>query len=99
MDVMREPGLNLSREIAKGEAVEAELDNFITRRDEKRRKSEPEREMEELWKASEGREAAHRRKENRASRPPRPARGPLQAIVGGVRGHGRRSARRGGGMT
>jgi hypothetical protein len=45
---MREPGRDLSREIAVGEAVEHELDAFISRRHEQRRKSEPERELEAL---------------------------------------------------
>lgn len=62
MDLMHGTG----REIARGEAVEKELDVFITRRHEKRRESEPERELEELWKESERREEARRREENRA---------------------------------
>ncbi len=52
MDVMREPGRDLSREIAAGEAVEHELDAFITRRDRQRRETEGERAAEELWEAS-----------------------------------------------
>ena len=65
MDVM-EPGAALNRDIAAGEAVEHELDAFISRRDAERRKSEPERELEAVWKASERRREAARRRELRA---------------------------------
>lgn len=64
MDVM-EPGAAIGREIAAGEAVEHELDAFISRRHEQRRKSEPEREAEAAWRESERREVARRRAENR----------------------------------
>ena len=60
---MREIG----REIAAGERAEAELDSFISRRHEQRRKSESECELEAAWAAAEKREAARRRKENRAA--------------------------------
>ena len=65
MDVM-EPGAAIGREIGAGERAEAELDTFISRRDEQRRKSEPERELEAAWVDAERREAARRRAENRA---------------------------------
>ena len=48
MDVM-EPGAAIGWEIATGERAEAELDSFISRRHEQRRKSEPERELEAAW--------------------------------------------------
>ena len=65
VDVM-EPGAAIGRDIAKGEAVEAEIDAFISRRDAQRRKSEPERETEASWKAAEKLQEAARRRENRA---------------------------------
>lgn len=47
-DVM--PGRNLSRDISKGEeAVEAEIDQFISKRHQQRLKTEPERQMEASW--------------------------------------------------
>ena len=49
----REPGRPIGRDIAAGEAVEHELDAFIYRRHEQRRKSEPEREAEAAWVAAE----------------------------------------------
>ena len=66
MDVMSNPGAGIGREIASGERAEKELDQFISRRHEQRRKSEPERELEAAWVAAEKREAARRRAENRA---------------------------------
>jgi hypothetical protein len=63
---MREPGAAIGRDIAAGEAVEHELDAFISRRHEQRRKSEPEREAEAVWVAAEKRQEAARRRENRA---------------------------------
>lgn len=62
---MMEPGAAIGREIATGERAEAELDSFISRRHEQRRKSEPERELEAAWVDAERREAARRRQENR----------------------------------
>ena len=59
MDVM-EPGAALNRDIAAGEAVEHELDAFISRRHEQRLKSEPERELEAVWRASERVQEARR---------------------------------------
>ena len=54
------------RNIAAGEAVEHELDAFISRRHEQRLKSEPECELEAAWKTSERRQEAARRREARA---------------------------------
>ena len=54
-------------DIAKISAVEAELDNFISRRHEKRIQEEGERPAEEMWAESERRYAARRREENRAA--------------------------------
>ena len=53
-------------EIATGNRADAEVDAFISRRHEQRRKSEPERETEAVWVEAERREAARRRAENRA---------------------------------
>ena len=66
VDVMRQPGQALNRDIAKGESVEAEINAFISRRHEQRRKSEPERETEAAWRAAEKLQEAARRRENRA---------------------------------
>jgi hypothetical protein len=66
VDTMSEPGRAIGREITTGERAEAELDNFISRRHEQRRKSEPERELEAVWKASERVLEAARRREARA---------------------------------
>ncbi len=63
---MKEPGQALNRDIAAGEAVEHELDAFISRRHEQRRKSESERELEAVWRASERVLEAARRREARA---------------------------------
>ena len=67
MGLSREPGRPIGRDIAAGEAVEHELDAFISRRHEQRRKSEPEHEAEALWKAFERRQEALRRQENAAA--------------------------------
>ena len=67
MDVVRQPGLEIGRDIARGERAEAEIDSFISRRDEQRRKSEPERELEAVWRASERVQEARRREENAAA--------------------------------
>jgi hypothetical protein len=66
VDVMRPPGAALSHEVAKGEAVEAEIDAFISRRHKHRCKSEAERELGAAWKASERRQEAATRREARA---------------------------------
>ncbi len=63
---MKEPGQALNRDIAAGEAVEHELDAFISRRHEQRRKSESERELEAVWRVSERVLEAARRREARA---------------------------------
>jgi hypothetical protein len=47
--------------------VEGELDNFISRRHEKRVEEEGERPAEEMWAESERRYAARRREKNRAA--------------------------------
>jgi hypothetical protein len=51
--------------VARGEAVEKELDLMIRRRDDKRVESEGERAAEELWAESERRHAERRREVNR----------------------------------
>ena len=56
---------NLGSLTAPGEAVEQELDAFISRRDADRVKSEGERAAEEAWMASERRYNARIREENR----------------------------------
>jgi hypothetical protein len=53
--------------VARGEAVEKELDLMIRRRDDKRVESEGERAAEELWAESERRHAEQRREKNRAA--------------------------------
>jgi len=67
VDVMREPGRTLSRDIARGEAVEHELDAFISRQHDRRVSGEGERAVEELWQVSERLHDADRRAENRAA--------------------------------
>jgi hypothetical protein len=59
------PGAALPRDIAAGEHVEKEIDQFISRRHEHRVASECERNEEVAWKASERRAEARRREENR----------------------------------
>jgi hypothetical protein len=56
----------IGRDIATGEAVEAELDNFISRRHDRRVADEGERETEAAWVAAEKRLEARRRREVRA---------------------------------
>ena len=58
-------GMDVTRDIRQGEKVEKELDILITRRHEKRRQAEGERQEEELWRESERRHAEQRREENR----------------------------------
>ncbi len=67
MDVMREPGRTLSRDIPRGELVEKELDVFISRRHESRVVDEGERPTEEAWMESGRRHDASRREEMRAA--------------------------------
>ncbi len=59
-----EPGRFVSRDIARGEAVEHELDAFVSKRHDQRVASEGERAVEEVWVDAERRQAAHRREEN-----------------------------------
>jgi hypothetical protein len=54
-------------DVEKTNAVEGELDNFISRRHQKRVEEEGERLAEEMWAESERRYAARRREENRAA--------------------------------
>ena len=65
MDVAAQPGRGIGREVGRGEAVEHELDAFISKRHEQRVKSEGERLTEEAWRESERRAEARRREENR----------------------------------
>lgn len=66
MDVIVEPGHALSREIAAGERADAQIDAFISKRDEKRRKDEEQQRVEDAWKASSRLHEATRRRENKA---------------------------------
>lgn len=61
MDLMQGTG----REIATGEAVEKELDAFLSRRHERRATAEGGRPEEEAWVASERAHSARRRAEMR----------------------------------
>jgi selenocysteine-specific translation elongation factor len=54
-------------DVAKISAVDGELDNFISRRHEKRVEQEGERLAEEMWAESERRYAARQREVNRAA--------------------------------
>jgi len=62
VDVAHEPGRFISRDISKGEAIDADLDRLIERRDKIRRITEGERLGEELWRES-ARKAEVARKE------------------------------------
>ena len=62
-----EPGAGLSRSIARGESVEAELDSFIARRDAQRVRDEGERPEAAAWVESERRHSARRKAENEAA--------------------------------
>jgi hypothetical protein len=46
---VEQPGRALSRDISRGEMVDADLDNLISRRDQKRRLEEGERAEEQAW--------------------------------------------------
>lgn len=61
-----EPGQSLSRELATGDRADLQIDAFISKHHEKRRKDEPDRETEAVWREAERREVARRRRENRA---------------------------------
>jgi hypothetical protein len=52
VDVAAQPGRAIGRDIGRGEAVEHELDAFISKRHEQRLKSEGERQEEEAWRQS-----------------------------------------------
>jgi hypothetical protein len=65
MDVMMGPGQAIGRDSSKGEAVEHELDAFISRRGKQRRQTEGEQPALEVWMESERRYDEHRRQENR----------------------------------
>jgi hypothetical protein len=59
------PGATLSRDIAAGEHVEKEIDQFISRRHDQRVSAEGERDEEAAWRESVRRYNARRREENR----------------------------------
>jgi hypothetical protein len=65
VDVAAQPGRAIGREIGRGEAVEAEIDAFISKRHDRRVAEEGERQLEEAWRESERRYNARRREENR----------------------------------
>jgi hypothetical protein len=52
VDVAAQPGRAIGREIGRGEAVEAEIDAFISKRHDRRVAEEGERQPEEAWKQS-----------------------------------------------
>ena len=60
---LAEPGRFISRDIARGEAVEHEIDAFISKRHNKRVKTEGERAIEDAWREAERREEARRQEE------------------------------------
>jgi hypothetical protein len=60
---MGEPGLSIGRSIARGEAVESELDAFISKRHEARVRDEGERAVEDAWAESSRELAACQRDE------------------------------------
>ena len=68
MDVVDNPGRFISRDITRGETVDADLNNLIEKRHERRVADEGERAVEEVWKAAERREEAERQAEWRAGR-------------------------------
>ena len=63
MDFERPVGAALSRDISRGELVDADLDRLIERRHEKRVLDEGERAEEEVWREAERREEAKRQQE------------------------------------
>ncbi len=67
MDVMREPGRSISRDIARGEAVEHELVAFVSRQHDRRVVDEGERPAEASWMESERRHDVGRREAMRAA--------------------------------
>jgi hypothetical protein len=50
VDIAAQPGRDIGRDIGRGEAVEHELDAFISKRHEQRLKTEGERQIEEAWR-------------------------------------------------
>jgi hypothetical protein len=67
VDIAAQPGRGIGRDIGRGEAVEHELDAFISKRHRERVKSEGERQLEEAWRESARRAEARRREEMRAA--------------------------------
>jgi hypothetical protein len=67
VDVAAQPGRGIGRDIGRGEAVERELDAFISKRHEQRVQAEGERLALEMWQESERRHAERRREEMRAA--------------------------------
>ncbi len=65
MDIVERPGRGIGRDIAKGEAVEHDLDRFIQMRHAERVANEGERKEHEEWIASRMRLKATRREQNR----------------------------------
>jgi len=63
---MSNPGRDLPREMASGDQADAQINAFITRRDEKRRESEGARAAEAAWREAERRLETRGRAENRA---------------------------------
>jgi hypothetical protein len=63
VDLRREPGAGIGWDIPRGERAESEIDIFISRRHDQRVKDEAETRVEDLWKARERLEVAHRRRE------------------------------------
>ena len=62
---MSNPGRDLPREMASEDRADAQIDAFITRRDEKRRESEGYWAAEAAWREAERRLETRRRAENR----------------------------------
>ena len=65
MDIAAQPGRGIGCDIGRGEAVEYELDAFISKRHEQRVKTEGERQLEEACRESKRREKLRQREENR----------------------------------
>jgi hypothetical protein len=67
VDIAAQPGRGIGRDIGRGEAVERELDAFISKRHEQRVQDEGARLALEMWQESERRHAERRREEMRAA--------------------------------
>jgi hypothetical protein len=65
VDVAAQPGRGIGRDIGRGEAVERELDAFISKRHEQRVQAEGEHLAFEMWQESECKYAERRREANR----------------------------------